>query len=503
MVHVSQSDVASYVYTPVNNETLTVIATFVGNDKYNGNVSAQGQFNVSRIATAIDVTVKTPLTYGDVAVISVAFDPSISTNAKMIIDGKEYDIALVNGSCEFNASGLNAGNHEVKVAFGGDYKYIASEDAQSFAIAKADLPAGVTGLNVTTSENSSFVIDVPEDFKGKVNITVDGITYSGEAKSLIVMDKLTVGDKVANVVFYGDENYNDLEMNATFKVSEAGIIEIVTIKADDMVRGYNSEFDYQAAFLTEDGDALVNAKVQFIVKGKTYNAVTDESGIAHLTGSRLKVGTYNVTIVNTVSGQRVVKQVKIVKRITQNKDMTMDFWDGSIYRVKVFGDDGNVAPEGEIISITANGVHYVAKVNKKGYAALKIKLLPKKYKLVTEYKGYKTKNKLVVKQTLKPVKKVIKVKKSKKSFKIKAKLKWSNGKPIKGKKITFRFKGKTYKAKTNKKGIAKVKIKKKVIKKLKKGKTYKVKITYAIKDKYGNGYVTIKNAVKCKVKVKK
>ena len=74
---------------------------------------------------------------------------------------------------------------------------------------------------------------------------------------------------------------------------------------------------------------------------------------------------------------------------------------------------------------------------------------------------------------------------------------------IKGKKITFRFKGKTYKAKTNKKGIAKVKIKKKVIKKLKKGKTYKVKITYAIKDKYGNGYVTIKNAVKCKVKVKK
>ena len=142
-------------------------------------------------------------------------------------------------------------------------------------------------------------------------------------------------------------------------------------------------------------------------------------------------------------------------------------------------------------------------MDKKGYATLKIKLLPKKYTLVTEYKGYKVTNKLVVKQTLKPVKKVIKVKKSKKSFKIKAKLKWSSGKAIKGKKITFRFKGKTYKAKTNKKGVASVKIKKKVIKKLKKGKTYKVSITYAIKDKYGNAYITIKDTVKCKVKVVK
>ena len=72
-----------------------------------------------------------------------------------------------------------------------------------------------------------------------------------------------------------------------------------------------------------------------------------------------------------------------------------------------------------------------------------------------------------------------------------AKLKWSNGKPLKGKKITIKFKGKKYKAKTNKKGIAKVKIKKKVTKKLKKGKKYKYTATYKT------------DTVKGKVKVKK
>ena len=86
---------------------------------------------------------------------------------------------------------------------------------------------------------------------------------------------------------------------------------------------------------------------------------------------------------------------------------------------------------------------------------------------------------------------------------MKAQLKYSNGKAIKGKTIKFKLKGKTYKAKTNKKGIAKVTIKKKVTKKLKKGKKYKVTVSYDLKYKYGDGYETISDKVKCYVKVKK
>ena len=66
-----------------------------------------------------------------------------------------------------------------------------------------------------------------------------------------------------------------------------------------------------------------------------------------------------------------------------------------------------------------------------------------------------------------------------------------NKKPIKNKKITFKFRGKTYTAKTNNKGIAKITIKKNVIKKLKKGKKYTVKVTY------------IKNTITGLVKVKR
>lgn len=289
------------------------------------------------------------------------------------------------------------------------------------------------------------------------------------------------------------DNYNDATFDVPFKVrnvTEAA--NITTIKADNLTRGYNSQYDFQATFLDSDGAALKNADVEFIIDGKTYKVKTNKDGIAQLTTSHLAVGTYNVTSVNLVTGESTVNKLEIVKRIIKNKDMTIDFLSGKYYVVQVIGDDGKPVGEGEIVDIYANTIHYVAKTDKNGYARLKINLNPKTYYFHAEYKTFKTnKNKIVVKQTLKLVKKTVKVKKGKKIV-LKAKLKWSNGKAIKGKKIVFKFKGKKYSAKTNKKGIAKVTIKKKsVLKKLKKGKSYKFTAAYKT------------NKVKGKVKVKK
>ena len=61
---------------------------------------------------------------------------------------------------------------------------------------------------------------------------------------------------------------------------------------------------------------------------------------------------------------------------------------------------------------------------------------------------------------------------------MKATLKSSNGKAIKGKVVKLTFNGKTYTVKTNSKGIASVTIKSNVIKKLKVGKTYVLKARY-------------------------
>ena len=477
--------------------TYIVTAEIAENDVYLAN-STSASFTINKLDSHFTISAD-DIYYGDDAVIVIVSPDNQTGFVNIIINNQTYSVKITDGKGKLNVSGLVVGSYDINGEYTEDDIFLASSNSTSFNVLKANLTrdgsspftANVIAENVTDHENSTFFVLVPEQFNGLVNITVDNYTYSGSAESLINMAVLTAGDKVAEVVFWNDTNFNDFSFNTPFKVSDfAGKVNLTTIKSDNLTRGYNSIYDFQATFLDSNGNALKNTDVQFIVDGKTYTVKTNNDGIAQLTTSKLDVGVYNVTIINSVTGESTENVVTIVARIIEDGDLTMDFLSGEYYVVKVIGDDGNPVGEGEIIDIYVNTIHYVSVTDSDGYSRLKINLNPKSYTITAEYKTYKVIHKLKVKQTLKLVKKTVKVKKGKKLV-LKAKLKWSTGKAIKGKKIVFKFKGKKYTAKTNKKGIAKVKIKKKVTKKLKKGKKYK----------YSAKYVT--NKVKGKVKVKK
>ena len=95
-MHVDNADSASYTYTPLNNATLTVVATFMGNDKYNSNASKEKQFIVNRTPTSIQVTFNTPIiSSGDDAYVIITMDPSINANVILHHGDKDYDVAVV------------------------------------------------------------------------------------------------------------------------------------------------------------------------------------------------------------------------------------------------------------------------------------------------------------------------------------------------------------------------------------------------------------------------
>ena len=169
-------------------------------------------------------------------------------------------------------------------------------------------------------------------------------------------------------------------------------------------------------------------------------------------------------------------------------DLEMDYL-GANYRIQVFDEEGNPVV-GETVTITVNGITYVEKTDKDGYATLLIRLKPKTYAITSTFKGTTVTKTLKVKNTLK-AKKSFTVRKAAKKLVLKATLKWSNGKAIAGKKVSFKFKGKIFTVKTNKKGIAKITLSVKVVsKKLVKlafkkktvklnfGKTYKMVVRY-------------------------
>ena len=347
----------------------------------------------------------------------------------------------------------------------------------------------VSSDEVSQGQNATVTVSLPENATGNVTVTLaNGTNYTAEVKNgtaAVEIPGLPMGDNAVNVTYSGDSNYASKSGNTTVHIRG------VVIDAGDMKRGWDSPYDYMAKLTDEYGKPVANEKVTFTVEGRQYNVTTDSEGVAKLTGSKLDVGTHDVIITNPMTGANTTAKATIVKRLLENKDLTKDYESSKHYKVLAIGDDGNPVGSGVIVEITTNGVTYKIKTDKDGIATLPIHLRPNKYTVTSKYHDTTVKNKLVVKQTLKLVKKTVTVKKGKKIV-LKARLKWSSGKPIKGKKIVFKFKGKTYKAKTNKKGIAKVTIKnKKVLKKLKKGKKYVYTAKY------------IKNVVKGKVKVKK
>ena len=261
------------------------------------------------------------------------------------------------------------------------------------------------------------------------------------------------------------------------------------INNENVTVDYGSGSYFTVQVVTADGHAVgAGAVVNITINGKTTTAITDADGIAKVEITDVP-GTYDVT--TAYNGQTYNNTVNVnlnpnTCKITQNKNIKVDYDGGKYFSVKIVSQDGKVAASGVSVKFTINGKTTTVKTDKNGIAKIKITDVPKKYTMTTTYNGKSVKNTVTVKQVLTTSK--VTVKKTAKKFTLKAKLK-INGKLVKGKKITFKINGKTYKVKTNKNGIAKKTLNKNALK-LKKGKTYKVKVTYK-KD-------TIKTTVKVK-----
>ena len=359
---------------------------------------------------------------------------------------------------------------------------------------------GLSNLTVKTAiidGKSNLIIDLPDievylkankfnitikDIDGRpvsdlhLLINIGGINYyvDTDSNGVILIDlDLSIGTYPVYIKFNGDGKYSPVEINSTINV-------LSTIVSADSERGYNSPYDFIATLLDNNGKALNNTTINFKVNNKDYTGTTDENGVLKLT--KLAVGTYKVIITNPKTLEEAVINVVILKRITNNKNLVMDYKDGSKFKVRVIGDDGKAVGANQIVKIRFNGKTYKIKTNKNGYAYLTITSVPKTYKITVEYKGYKVSNKIKVKSVIKA--KNLSKKRAKK-IKYTATLKTSKGKALKGKKVTFKIKGKTYKAKTNKRGVAKV-----YLKNLKVGK-HKITIKY------------VKSTVKRTIKIKK
>ena len=291
------------------------------------------EFTVIRAQSLVNVTA-TDATYGNASEITVTVPKAQTGFVRIIVDGTDINVTveIINGTAKFNATGLNVGKYHVNVTYLGDDTYYTNVNDTYFNITKANLTADVIGQNVTVEQNTSFIVDVIDDFKGNVTITVDGVKYNGTVKSLIEMARLLAGNKTAHVTFYGDDNYNIKEMDVNFTVSRVDPLINVTIddvtyperaialvnvsnNANGTVEVYFNNTKVASGTVTNGKARVELAQLPGGVHEVTVKFITDDKYNNNITAkAKFEVIRANTTVIITRNGNNVTATVKTVRQ---------------------------------------------------------------------------------------------------------------------------------------------------------------------------------------------
>ena len=279
-------------------------------------------------------------------------------------------------------------------------------------------------------------------------------------------------------------NPGKYEINATysgqyegeFASVENNITVLTTLISENIAKYYNGNTLLKATFFNFINSPLKNTDVIFTINSDNYKVKTDSNGIGNL-NINLKPAKYNITIINTQTGQKEAHILNIFPTLSSNN--LIKYYKSSSKFSATFKDKNGSLLKNNNVKFKINNKFYNVKTNSKGVAYLNADFKPGKYTVtIINTKTGETANKMItIKTTI--ITKDKKVKTSKK-IDFHAKILRSNGKVAKKVTVKFKINKKTYKIKTNSKGIVKLNIK------LKKGK-------YVVATSY-NG-LTVKNKI--------
>lgn len=288
----------------------------------------------------------------------------------------------------FSASAIYAG--DVNVTDSSDVNLM--DDTQE-VLSVSDLDASdVSSSNddVNIGDSSPIPVDtikssdVTKYYKGSAKYTVTFTDNNGEAlvnttvKIIVNKVEKTVKTNEKGVVSLDIDlapgNYNvvafnpvtDFQLTSSFKI-------LSTIKANDISKVQNDGRKFTATFLNSNGKALANQNVKFKVNGKTYNAKTDKNGVASLSLTGLKAGTYTIISYNA-DGLTKENTIRVLSSTTTKLNTySYTFIKKGNKKIKVRLLNGlGYAVSGKVIKITFNGKTYSKKTNANGYAFLSL-----------------------------------------------------------------------------------------------------------------------------------
>ena len=168
-----------------------------------------------------------------------------------------------------------------------------------------------------------------------------------------------------------------------------------TIISEDISLFYKNGTKFSAIFLDENGKALANQNITFVINGVAYNKTTDKNGAADI-GINLAPGSYVIESKNLATNESVKNNVTVISTINTANVVKL-YRNGTHYYATFVDGQGNVLAN-KTVKFNINGVFYTKPTDANGTARLNIWLYPGKY-ILTAYNpinGEENSNKVIV-----------------------------------------------------------------------------------------------------------
>ena len=388
-------DGKSYTVLINNGKGSLILSNLVANSypitaKYGGNYKyTEGEnttvLTVAKVPSAVNVTANN-IKFGEEAVINIAV-PNVSLGvATVVVNGKSYNVAIVDEKGVLNIYNLAAGDYNVDVTYLGDNKYLSSTNAANFTVSKvSDYNMTVDIADIVKGENATITVTIPEDGTGSVIVTINGTDYKGtviKGIAKVIIPDLDEGTYKVVTFYTGDNKYDSMIVNGTITVNKN---TITTLIMNDVVKYFRGSQKLTAKLVDAIGNPIANATVYFTINGKVYAKITDENGMASM-GIGLVPNEYKVSAVfnGTKDHDKSTANATVtVKSTILGNDTTLYFLNGTKYVAKFLDSDGK-ALTNTTVKFNINGVFYTRVTDENGMASLNIRLNPKLY-IITAY----------------------------------------------------------------------------------------------------------------------
>ena len=258
-------------------------------DMFSGkNVSIE--YDISRYNTTISVTAK-DITFGDTVPINILFSENITSDLTIILNDEIIvNTTIENGKAQVNISNLTVGNYDGKVIFYGDSYYSPIQESFTFNVNKLN---STFEINLNPEEG---IIELFFDkLSGNITVNVAGNVYivNVDYKTNASVDLKDLSPNTYNyiITYLGSDIYNPSSKQGVITLSKS----IPQLNVENI---QNIELG-QTQNITVNVPDDATGSVNFIVSTDNEVVANQSSpineGVAKLTISSLKIGTYGVS----------------------------------------------------------------------------------------------------------------------------------------------------------------------------------------------------------------